>query len=290
MKPAPFNYLCAYSLEEALQHLQSNVNAKVIAGGQSLMPMLNFRVVQPSLLVDIGKLVELDYIKEVGNQIVIGALTRHTTVINSQLVKDLIPVMHEALTYVAHLAIRNKGTIGGSLSHADPAAEYPMLSLLLDADIYCESTKGERVIPAENFFVGSLSTALNEDEILTKISFQKLSKGTGWAFEEFAQRDGDFAIAAVGVLLSRDNENRIQNLKLAAMGVGETPLRLPEIEKLLVNKPYSEDLVAVAAERLASALAPNTDLHASARYRLHLASELLKKTLRSAWNRASAEK
>jgi carbon-monoxide dehydrogenase medium subunit len=184
MKPAPFNYLCAYSLEEALHHLQSNVNAKVIAGGQSLMPMLNFRVVQPSLLVDIGKLVELDYIKEVGNQIVIGALTRHTTVINSQLVKDLIPVMHEALTYVAHLAIRNKGTIGGSLSHADPAAEYPMLSLLLDADIYCESTKGDRVIPAENFFVGSLSTALNEDEILTKISFQKLSKGTGWAFEE----------------------------------------------------------------------------------------------------------
>lgn len=290
MKPAPFNYLCAYSLEEALQHLQSNVNAKVIAGGQSLMPMLNFRVVQPSLLVDIGKLVELDYIKEVGNKIVIGALTRHTTVINSQLVKGFIPVMHEALEHVAHLAIRNKGTIGGSLSHADPAAEYPMLSLLLDADIYCESSKGERMITASKFFVGSLSTALDEDEILTKISFPKLAKSTGWAFEEFAQRDGDFAIAAVGVLLDRDSENRIQNLKLAAMGVGETPLRLPEIEKLLVNKPYSEDLVAAAAERLASALAPNTDLHASASYRLHLASELLKKTLKSAWNRTSAEK
>ena len=290
MKPAPFNYLCAYSLEEALHHLQSNVNAKVIAGGQSLMPMLNFRVVQPSLLVDISKLVELDYIKEVGSRIVIGALTRHTTVVSSQLVKDFIPVMHEALTHVAHLAIRNKGTIGGSLSHADPAAEYPMLSLLLDADIYCESSKGERIIPAASFFMGSLSTALDEDEILTKISFPKLAKNTGWGFEEFAQRDGDFAVAAVGVLLSRDSENRIQNLKLAAMGVGETPLRLPEIEQLLINKPYSEDLSAAAAERLASILTPNTDLHASARYRLHLAGELLRKTLRLAWDRGSAEK
>ena len=290
MKPVPFNYLCAYSLEEALHHLHGNENAKVIAGGQSLMPMLNFRVVQPSLLVDISKLVELDYIKEVNGRIVIGALTRHTIVGSSELVKEHLPVMHEALKHVAHLAIRNKGTIGGSLSHADPAAEYPMLSLLLDADVYCESSKGQRTIPAAQFFVGSLSTALNEDEILTKISFPKMTSNTGWAFEEFAQRDGDFALAAVGVLLSKDSENRIQNIKLAAMGVGETPLRLVGIEALLVGKPYTDDLGLSAAQSLASTLTPNTDLHASANYRLHLASELLKKTLKLAWDRASREK
>lgn len=272
-----------------MYHLQSNENAKVIAGGQSLMPMLNFRVVQPALLVDIGKLVELDYIKEVNDRIVIGALTRHTTVGSSQLIKDYIPVMHEALKYVAHLAIRNKGTIGGSLSHADPAAEYPMLSLLLDAEIYCESTKGERVIPASNFFAGSLSTALDDDEILTKISFPKLAQCTGWAFEEFAQRNGDFALAAVGVLLSKNSENKIQKVKLAAMGVGETALRLNEIEQLLISKPYSDDLCEAAAHSLSSILTPNTDLHASANYRLHLTGELLKKTLKLAWNMASVE-
>ena len=290
MKPVPFNYLCAYSLEEALHHLGSNENAKVIAGGQSLMPMLNFRVVQPSLLVDISKLVELDYIKEVNGRIDIGALTRHTTVGSSELVKKYLPVMHEALKHVAHLAIRNKGTIGGSLSHADSAAEYPMLSLLLDADIYCESSQGERVIPAAQFFAGSLSTVLNEDEILTKISFPKMTANTGWAFEEFAQRDGDFALAAVGVLLSKDSEDRIQNIKLAAMGIGETPLRLAGIEASLLAKPYTDDLGVAAAQSLASTLTPNTDLHASANYRLHLAGELLKKNLRLAWNRASAEK
>jgi carbon-monoxide dehydrogenase medium subunit len=290
MKPAPLNYLCAYSLEEALQHLRRSEDVKVIAGGQSLMPMLNFRVVQPSLLIDIGKLVELDFIREEGDQITIGSLTRHSTVVNSDLVKKDLPVMHEALKHVAHLAIRNRGTIGGSLSHADPAAEYPMLSLLLDAKMHCESVDQKRTIPADEFFTGSLSTALAEDEILTQIQFSKLKTHTGWAFEEFAQRDGDFALAAVGVLVDKDADSRIQNVKISMMGVGETALRLHSIESHLNGNTYSDSLLEAVRESLCDSLVPNTDLHASSEYRLHLAGQLFKRNFKSAWDKATIEK
>lgn len=289
MKPVPFNYLCAYSLEEALFHLRHSEDAKVIAGGQSLMPMLNFRVVQPTVLIDIGKLVELDFIVEDDYQITIGSLTRHSTVATSALVEDHLPVMHEALKHVAHLAVRNRGTIGGSLSHADPAAEYPMLSLLLDAKMYCESVDHKRMIPADEFFSGSLSTVLAEDEILTKIGFSKIKSTTGWAFEEFAQRDGDFALAAVGILVDKSLDDRIQNAKIAMMGVGETALRLNSIEADLNDQPYTEALLEKAAITLDQILMPNTDLHASSEYRLHLAKQLLRRAFRSAWDSAVKE-
>ena len=290
MKPVPFNYLCAYSLEEALTHLRNSDDAKLIAGGQSLMPMLNFRVVQPSLLVDIGKLVELDFIKEDAGDIVIGALTRHNTVAQSDLVIDHLPIMHEALKHVAHLAVRNRGTIGGSLSHADPAAEYPMLSLLLEAIIICESVDGKREISANEFFIGSLSTVIADDEILTQIRFPKIKASAGWAFEEFAQRDGDFALAAVGILVDKDSENRISNLRVGMMGVGETPLRLTSLEEELNGHVYSDQLLEEAVTSLSSLLLPNTDLHASEEYRLHLAGQLFKRTFKNAWNMASTEK
>lgn len=290
MKPVPFNYLCAYSLEEALIHLRNSDDAKLIAGGQSLMPMLNFRVVQPSLLIDIGKLVELDFIKENGEDIVIGALTRHNTVAKSDLIIHHLPIMHEALKHVAHLAVRNRGTIGGSLSHADPAAEYPMLSLLLGATMVCQSVDGIREIPADQFFAGSLSTFLAEDEILTQIHFPKISVNTGWAFEEFAQRDGDFALAAVGILINKDTQGCISNLRVGMMGVGETALRLSPIEAELNGQAYSEQLLDKAVASLNSLILPNTDLHASAQYRQHLAGQLLKRTFKTAWNMASAEK
>lgn len=290
MKPVPFNYLCAYSLEEALQHLRNSQDAKVIAGGQSLMPMLNFRVVQPSLLIDIGKLVELDFIREEGDQIAIGALTRHSAVANSGLVETHLPVMHEALQHVAHLAIRNRGTIGGSLSHADPAAEYPMLSLLLDAKIYCESLGEKRVISACDFFAGSLSTVLGDDEIMTQIRFSKMRSHTGWAFEEFAQRDGDFALAAVGVLVDRGADDEIENLRIGMMGVGETALRLSSSEAQLNGQIYSETLIEEVVKNLGDLLSPNTDLHASSEYRLYLTGQLLKRTFKAAWDMASTKK
>jgi carbon-monoxide dehydrogenase medium subunit len=290
MKPVPFNYFCAYSLEEALIHLRNSDDAKVIAGGQSLMPMLNFRVVQPSLLVDIGKLVELDFIKEDGEYIVIGALTRHNTVAKSDLVMHHLPIMHEALKHVAHLAIRNRGTIGGSLSHADPAAEYPMLILLLSAIIDCESVDGKREISTNEFFAGSLSTVLAEDEILTQIRFPKTNANTGWAFEEFAQRDGDFALAAVGILVDKDSQSCISNLRVAMMGVGETALRLSSIEEELNGQTYSDQLLENTVAGLSTLLLPNTDLHASAQYRLHLAGQLFKRNFKNAWNMASTEK
>ena len=290
MKPAPFNYFCAYSLEEALDQLHRSTDAKVIAGGQSLMPMINFRVVQPSLIIDIGKLVELDYIREEGDEIIIGALTRHSTVANSGVIRNCLPVMHEALKHVAHLAIRNRGTIGGSLSHADPAAEYPMLSLLLDANMHCESFNSKRVIPGAEFFLGSLSTVLEEDELLTHISFPRIGSNTGWGFEEFSQRDGDFALAAVGVLVGKDAKGCIQNPKISMMGVGETALRLNTVEANVNGRDYSEALLEDVAASLSSFLMPNTDLHASAKYRLYLAGQLLKRTFTAAWDMASAER
>lgn len=290
MKPVPFSYFCAYSLKEALQHLRLSEDAKVIAGGQSLMPMLNFRVVQPSLLIDIGKLVELDFIRDEGDEISIGALTRHSTVANSELIEKSVPVMHEALQHVAHLAIRNRGTIGGSLSHADPAAEYPMLALLLDAKIYCESLDEKRVISAKDFFSGSLSTVLADDEILTQIRFPKIDPHTGWAFEEFAQRDGDFALAAVGVLVDQGANGQIENLRIGMMGVGETALRLNSLEVRLNQHSYSDDLIEEVIVGLNELLMPNTDLHASSEYRIHLAGQLLKRTFKTAWDRASAKK
>ena len=270
--------------------MRNSEDAKVIAGGQSLMPMLNFRVVQPSLLVDIGKLVELDFIKEDGQDILIGALTRHNTVAQSDLIIDHLPIMHEALKHVAHLAVRNRGTIGGSLSHADPAAEYPLLSLLLDAIIICESVDGKREISANEFFIGSLSTVIADDEILTQIRFPKIGANTGWAFEEFAQRDGDFALAAVGILVDNDSEGRISNLRVGMMGVGETALRLTSIEEDLNGQTYSDQLLEKAVANLSSLLLPNTDLHASEEYRLHLAGQLFKRTFKNAWNMASTEK
>jgi len=290
MKPVPFNYLCAYSLGEALHHLRNSEDTKVIAGGQSLMPMLNFRVVQPSLLVDISKLVELDFIRQESDEISIGALTLHSTVANSELVKKDLPVMHEALKHVAHLAIRNRGTIGGSLSHADPAAEYPMLSLLLDAKIYCESLDEKRVIPAKEFFAGSLSTVLAEDEILTQIRFPKIGSNTGWAFEEFAQRDGDFALVAVGILVDKSADGQIENVRIGMMGVGETALRLNSLEATLNRQPYSDGLLEEVIRGLSVLLSPNADLHASSEYRLHLAGQLLKRTFKAAWNMASTKK
>ena len=233
---------------------------------------------------------ELDYVREEGDQISIGSLTRHSTVANSELVKKELPVMHEALKHVAHLAIRNRGTIGGSLSHADPAAEYPMLSLLLDAKIYCESADQKRIILASEFFAGSLSTNLAEDEILTKIQFSKIKKNTGWAFEEFAQRDGDFALAAVGVLVDKDADDRIQNIRIGMMGVGETALRLNSLELTLNGQIYSEELLEDAQQSLRDLILPNSDLHASSEYRLHLAGQLLKRTFKSAWDRATIER
>lgn len=288
MKPAPFDYCCPDSIEEAIEVLAANAgDAKLMAGGQSLTPMLNFRVVRPALIIDISRLLELDYVRERNDGgLTIGALTRHRVLETSQLVASRFPVIPETMHHVAHLAIRNRGTIGGSLSHADPAAELPMLTRLLDAVIVARSVRGEREIPSADFFVAPLTTALEDDEIVVRVEIPGLPVGMGWCFQEFARRAGDFALAAVGVLLDVQG-GTAREARVAMMGVGDTPLRRPEAEAVLVGRPLSDQVVADAVRAACDSLEPSVDLHASPEFRRHLAGVLMERVLRNAWQRAA---
>ena len=287
MKPAPFDYACPDSVDEAVALLAANADAKVIAGGQSLMPMINFRVVRPSLLVDIGRLLELDFVRALPDGgACIGALTRHRVLETSPLIAERFPIVPEAMHHVAHVAIRNRGTIGGSLSHADPAAELPMLALLLDATIVAHSPRGERAIAAPDFFVGSLTNALDDDEIVVRVELPGLQPDTGWAFEEFARRAGDYAIAAVAVLL-HVRDGAIDEARIAMMGVGDTPVRRHAAETILVGRRLDDDAVMKSAIAAAcDTLQPNQDLQASPDYRRYLAAMLCERTFAAAWTRA----
>lgn len=289
MKPAAFDYVAADSLEAAISALSSaGGDGKILAGGQSLMPMLNFRLARPSVLIDINRVPGLAYVEATDTSVKIGALTRHHTLETSPVVKAHLPVVTAAMQHVAHLAIRNRGSIGGSLSHADPAAELPMMALLLDARIGIQSPRGRRIADARDFFVGSLMTSLEEDDIVTDVEFPRLAPGAGWAFEEVARRAGDFALAAVGVTISM-HDHKCEHVRIGMMGVGETPLRAVEAESLLVGRRLSDTLIDAAVASIRSAIEPNTDLHASGDYRRHLAGALAGKAIAAAWRRASGD-
>ena len=271
MKPPAFDYLAPGSLDEAVSALADD-NAKIIAGGQSLMPMLNFRLLAPSLLVDITRIPGLDYIEDWDGGLRIGALTTHHALETSTMVAERFPVLAAAMRHVAHLAIRNRGTIGGSLCHGDPAAELPGLVLLLDGQL--KTT--QRVIPASVFYDGALSTILGTDEILTEIMLPPPAAGTGWGFEEFARRSGDFALTAVAATIGEE-------ARIVAMGANDIPLRLTGAEALFADLT-SIEAVADAAR---AAVSPDSDLHASADYRRHLVGVLTKRALTAACARSS---
>jgi len=288
MKPPAFEYVAASSVEEAVGLLAEHEgDAKVIAGGQSLVPMLNFRLLAPAVLVDVNRIPGLAGVEEQKGGLRIGALTRHHVLETSDLVKTRFPVLHEAMKYVAHLAIRNRGTIGGSLSHADPAAELPTMAVLLDAEIEAQGPGGARTVAARDFFESALATTLEEDEIVTEIRLPALPQRTGWAFEEFARRSGDFGIAGVGVTLSLDG-GKVAEARIALLGVGQTPLRADAAEAILMGKERVDDLVAAAAEAVREAAEPEDDLHGSADYRRHLVGVLARRAIAAAWDRAEA--
>jgi len=287
MKPPIFDYIAATSIDMAVAALaEAGDEAKVLAGGQSLMPMLNFRLLRPSILVDINRIPGLGFIEETAGSIQVGALTRHFALETSPIVAQHLPVLSCAMTHVAHLAIRNRGTIGGSLSHADPAAELPMMALLLDAKLHIASASGTRIAAARDFFVDTMTVDLDGPEILTEIVLPKLPPRTGWGFEEVARRHGDFALAAVAVTLTV-SADRITQARLALTGVGPTALRAAEAETLLVGQALDENLNRCAIEAVREAIAPETDLHASADYRRHLAGVLTGRALAAAWRRAT---
>lgn len=286
MKPAPFEYCCPDTVDEALEVLAQATDAKLMAGGQSLVPMMNFRVVKPALVIDIGRLLELDFVRErADGGLSVGALTRHRVLETSPLVAKRFPIVPQTMRHVAHLAIRNKGTIGGSLSHADPAAELPMLARLLDAQIVMRSIRGERVLAAEDFFQGALTTALAEDEMVVRVEWPGLPLGMVGAFDEVSRRPGDFAMAAVGVLLQL-TKGRVRKIRVALMGVGETPLRSDLAESLLEGQMLNDELIQTVAQQACAELLPRTDLHASAEFRKHLAATVMVRVLNQAWAQA----
>jgi CO/xanthine dehydrogenase FAD-binding subunit len=287
MKPPAFDYIAADSIAMAVKALaQAGDDGKIIAGGQSLVPMLNFRMLRPSILVDINRIAGLDVIEETSEAIRVGALTRHYQLETSPLIARHLPVLSCAMTHVAHLAIRNRGTIGGSLAHADPAAELPMMALLLDAGLHIASVSGERTVAARDFFLGALTVDLAPGEIITEVVLPKLPPHTGWGFEEVARRHGDFALAAVAATLTMSG-GAIEQVRIALTGVGPTALRATEAEGLLIGHTLEPDLASRVIDALRATIEPETDLHASSDYRRHLAGVLTGRALAAAWRRAN---
>jgi carbon-monoxide dehydrogenase medium subunit len=286
MKPAPFDYVLADCVAMAVDALaKAGGDGKILAGGQSLVPMLNFRLVRPSVLVDINRIAGLGFITDDAKAIRVGALTRHHQLETSPVIASHLPVLSHAMTYVAHLAIRNRGTIGGSLSHADPAAELPMMAMLLDAELAVTSRSGSRTVAARDFFRGALTVDLADDEIVTEVALPKLPAGTGWGFEEVSRRSGDFALAAAVATLTVEN-GAIGQARIALTGMGSTPQRAAAAEALLLGHPLGPALRQQAVEAVRAAVEPHTDLHASSDYRRHLIGVLAGRAVEAAWRRA----
>ena len=288
VKPAAFDYVRAESVSHAVEALASaGGEGKVIAGGQSLIPMINFRVVRPSVVVDINRISGLDRIEERGERrLHIGALVRHRMTATDPVIGRRMPVMHAVMENVAHLTVRNRGTFCGSVCHADPAAEIPMMTLLLNGTVHIASPKGERMVAANDFLLSSLTTALAGDEVVTGIEIDALPPSAGWGFEEFARRHGDYALAAVVATMER-RDGCACNVRVAVTGVGDTPARLPRVEAALEGEIVDEDVIADAVNKLRADIEPSGDLHGSADYRRHLAGVLAARAFRAAWVRAT---
>ena len=266
----------------------ANGDGKVLAGGQSLMPLLNFRMTRPTVVVDLMHIPGMSFIELRGNAVAIGAMTRHADLEFSDLVAGKLPVMAAAMRHVAHLAIRNKGTIGGSLSHADPAAELPMLAVFYGATLKVQGSNGRRDIAAEDFFVSALTNCLDPDEIVFEIDFPVLASHAGWAFEEVARRFGDFALACIAVSFDV-LDDKIADARVAVMGVADTPRRLREAEQALKGARRGPEAAARFAEVVRSCLSPPSDIHVSAEYRKNLIGALAERAFTTAWTRAVGE-
>jgi CO/xanthine dehydrogenase FAD-binding subunit len=291
MKPAPFDYLSPGSFQEVLEILhQYGNNASLLAGGQSLIAALNFRSMQPVVVVDLNMLPNLAYIqKDQGDEVRIGPMTRQRTLELDETIEEALPLMHEAVPYVAHVAIRTRGTIGGSLAYADPAGEQPTINIALEARLKAVSTRGERWIAAEDFFLHTNHNALKADEALLEIAIPTMRPGTGWGFEEVARRNGDRVMMGVASVVKLDEEGLCHEARLVYQNAASTPLLAKRASQLLIGHQATPDLFKEAA-LLASQeeIDPVTDVHATAAYRRNLARELTVRTLETAFSRAQS--
>jgi carbon-monoxide dehydrogenase medium subunit len=295
MKPPPFAYAAPDTLEEAVGLLTEHAEAepRVLAGGQSLIPLMNFRLAKPGYLVDLRNVAGLSGIRRDGDVLVIGAMTRLAEVERSPEVAVAAPLVTEAVGLVAHAPVRNSGTVGGSLAHADPAAELPAVALALDADLVAAGPGGTRVIPAAEFFTGPYSTALAADEILTEIRLPVWPGGH--AFTEFSRVHANFAVVAVAALVELDGDgdgdgDRIRRAALALAGVAPTPVRATAAERALAGAPADADTIRAAADAAATSLSPAGDLHASPETRRGLARTYLRRGIELAVTRARNER
>lgn len=283
MKPPRFDYAAPTSLAEAVGLLAARGGAaKPIAGGQSLMPLLAFRLAAPELLVDLKRVPGLDRIELSERGVRLGAKVRWVDIERDQRLATAHPLLGEAIKHVAHYQIRNRGTVGGSIAHGDPAAEMPGVAVTCDAEIIAVGAKGERFIPAGDFYVGPLQTMLGVDEIITGVQLPAWPKGRRWGFLEFARRKGDFALAGVAVFYDPDASGRAGNVHIGVIGMGDKPRRLPRAEAALGGKPVDETSIRAAAQAASAEVEPSGDIHAGPEYRKALVGTLLERALRKA--------
>jgi CO/xanthine dehydrogenase FAD-binding subunit len=288
MKPARFDYHAPASVEEALALLgRYSGEAKLLAGGQSLMPLMNFRLSRPAALIDLNAIPSLAYIREDGGQLRFGAMTRQRTIEFSPLVRRRLPLLAEATSLVGHLPIRTRGTIGGSIAHADPSAEYPAVLTTLEGSVVARGPRGERALQGPELFQSYLSTGLAADEILVEVRFPAMPPGAGFAFEEFSRRHGDFAIVGIAAMVVGHGE-RCTAARLATAGAGPVPARLRAAEEILERDGLSEAAIEAAAGRAAELVEPDSDIHASAAYRRNLTRVLTARAVRRAITRMGA--
>ncbi|MGH7815980.1 MAG: FAD binding domain-containing protein [Candidatus Binatia bacterium] len=284
MKPAPFEYCAPATLDEALELLDRHGDeAKILAGGQSLMPLMNLRLARPKVIVDINRLSGLDRIAPTPEGgLAIGALARHRAVEKSALVREQSPPLAASMPLIGHFQIRNRGTLGGSLVHADPAAELPALSLLLGCEFSLARKGSVRNVPAEEFFLGYLTTAIEPGELLTEIRFPPWRAGSAWAVDEIARRKGDFALVGVALNAKLDGEAQLQNGAIVMFGVGGRPQRMKRASAFLEGRRADPEFLNELGRLVADEIEPDSDIHASAEYRKEVGGVLARRALQSA--------
>lgn len=286
MKPANFQYHRPRSIDETLGLLKKfGDEGKILAGGQSLMPLMNFRLAQPAHLIDINFIDGLAYVRSEQGMIKIGCMARQARVLDDGLIRQRCPLLAEALAHVGYEQIRNRGTLCGSLAHADPAAELPAVLLALDGALTVVSVTAKREIAARDFFQSYLTTALASDEMILEATIPEMPLQAGWSFTEFARRFGDFAIVGVAVLLVLEGD-QIADARIALTGIGDKPWRERKLEEKIIGKKGDRGLFTEVAEEIAASIEPGSDIHASVAYRRSLAEVLTRRALAEAWDRA----
>jgi CO/xanthine dehydrogenase FAD-binding subunit len=290
VKPPPFIYHDPGSQDEALALLAEHGDeAKALAGGQSLVPLLNFRLAHPDHLIDLNRIGSLAGIRRRDGNLEIGSMTRQSRLEASDLVAREWPLLTEALTFVAHAQIRNRGTVGGAVAHADPAAELPVAFTALDARFRVASQRGERTIAPEDFFVTHLTTTLEPEELLVAIEVPALAQRTGHAFTEFARRHGDFALGGAAVVVATDTAGVCTRAAIALLAAGPVPLRAAEAERALVEQRIDDSVAEEIASVATKDISPTGDIHGSAEYRKHLVGVMVKRAVALAGERASRD-